>query len=162
MTRSDRDHLRILSICHYVLGGFLFLAGFIPFIHLAIGIAIVTGAIPMQQKGNAQPNGPPPELFGWLFIGIASLVIAISWGLGLALIQAGSCLRQRKWRTFCLVVAGIACLQQPLGLVLGVFTIIVLMRPSVRAAFEPVSESPESLPEAKPVEPDDHNRYHSD
>jgi hypothetical protein len=140
MSRTDAEHLRILSICHYILGGLCFVFGCFPMIHLAVGIAIVTGLIPMQQ-GNG--NAPfPAEFFGWFFIGIASILIAFYWGLGLALVQAGTCLKQRKWRPFCLVVAGVSCLMQPIGLVLGIFTFIVLLRPSVCAAFEPVPEEP--------------------
>jgi hypothetical protein len=37
---------------------------------------------------------------------------------------------------FCLVTAGLACLFQPVGLVLGVFTFLVLLRPSVKILFE--------------------------
>jgi len=37
---------------------------------------------------------------------------------------------------FCLIVAGIICIFMPLGTILGVFTIIVLVRPSVKAMFE--------------------------
>jgi hypothetical protein len=36
---------------------------------------------------------------------------------------------------FCLVMAGIQCIFMPFGTVLGVFTIIVLMRNSVKEAF---------------------------
>lgn len=153
MTRSDREHLRTLAICHYVLGGLCFLVGLLPMIHLAIGIAIVTGALP-----GPPANGPfPAEFFGWLFIGIASAVIAFHWSLGLALVQAGTCLRQRRWRTFCIVVAGFACLFQPLGTILGVLTLIVLMRPSVRDAFgPPPADSPGERSD------DEHDRYHSD
>jgi hypothetical protein len=166
MTRSDRDHLRTLAICHYVLGGLCIVFGTFPFIHLAIGIAMVNGAMPVNPKGNA----PPEEMIGWIFIGVASLIIALYWSIGLMLIQAGSCLRQRKWRTFCLVAAGAACLMQPIGTVLGVFTFIVLLRPSVRAAFEPVAEesseepdeSRELLPRARRSDPDEHDRYHTE
>jgi hypothetical protein len=157
MTRSDREHLRTLAICHYVLGGLCFLIGLFPMFHLALGIAIVTGLIPMQPQGNGNAPPFPAELFGWFFIGIASAVIAFYWALGLALVQAGTCLRQARWRTFCIVVAGFSCLFQPLGTILGVFTIIVLMRPSVRDAFEP---SPGGTP--KGPKEDDHDRYYSD
>jgi hypothetical protein len=51
---------------------------------------------------------------------------------------------------------------QPLGLVLGIFTFIVLSRPSVRAAFEPPAGESESPPEATPVESDPHDRHRSD
>ncbi len=36
---------------------------------------------------------------------------------------------------FCLIVAGIECLLMPYGTVLGVFTIMVLMRESVKERF---------------------------
>jgi hypothetical protein len=138
MTRTDRDHLRVLSICHYVLGGLCVLCGMFPIIHLVVGIVLVT-----EPPGAAQQDGPPPEFIGWLFIGIAAFMILCYWALAVALMTVGWCLGRRKGRTFCLVVAGVACLFQPLGTVLGVFTIIVLLRPGVRAAFEsPDPEGP--------------------
>jgi hypothetical protein len=139
LTRTDRDHLRTLAICHYALGGLCFVFGCFPMIHLAIGIAIVTEAIPVQQ-GNGAPF--PAELFGWFFIGVAALMIAFHWALAAALIVSGRSIDQRKRHALCLVVAGVACLFQPIGLVLGIFTFIVLSRPSVRAAFEPLREEP--------------------
>ena len=63
MTRSDRDHLRTLSICHYVLGGLCFVIGCFPMIHLVIGIAIVTGAFPMQPQGNGNCAAIPGGAF---------------------------------------------------------------------------------------------------
>jgi hypothetical protein len=145
MTTSDRDHLRILSICHYVLAGLFFVFGGFAILYLAIGAAIVAEA-PAGPAGNG-----PPEFMGWIFVGFAGFMIAFYWGMAAALALAGHCLSQRKWRTFCLVTAGFACLFQPIGTVLGVFTFIVLLRPSVRDAFEPVrEESPE------------HDRYHSE
>ena len=40
---------------------------------------------------------------------------------------------------YCLVMAGVESLFFPLGTVLGVFTIIVLFRKSVKEMFEPVA-----------------------
>ena len=49
---------------------------------------------------------------------------------------AGRFLARRKHYLFCLVVAGVtAVMCIPFGTILGVFTIIVLMRPSVKEAF---------------------------
>jgi hypothetical protein len=36
---------------------------------------------------------------------------------------------------FCLVIAAVECIFMPFGTVLGVFTIIVLQRPTVKAMF---------------------------
>ena len=43
-------------------------------------------------------------------------------------------------------VAAIACMFMPFGTVLGVFTIIVLMRPSVKERFAPAGSSSPSAP----------------
>ena len=37
--------------------------------------------------------------------------------------------------TFCLVMGAVACMFMPVGTVLGVFTIVVLMKPSVKELF---------------------------
>ncbi len=91
---------------------------------------------------------------GWLFIGIGAVAVLCSWLLAGGLVLAGHFLSQRKRRTFCLIVAGVSCLFQPLGLVLGIFTFVVLSRPSVREAFEPVEPEPER--------PSEFDTYHSE
>jgi hypothetical protein len=53
---------------------------------------------------------------------------------------SGLFIRARKHRTFSLVVSGINCVHIPLGTVLGVFTIIVLIRESVRELYETANE----------------------
>ncbi len=45
-------------------------------------------------------------------------------------------IKKRKNKTFSFVVAALNCIQMPFGTVLGVFTIIVLMRPSVKSGYE--------------------------
>ena len=54
---------------------------------------------------------------------------------GVLNVLSGLFLRARKHWTFSIVVAAIDCLHFPLGTVLGVFTIIVLIRPSVRELY---------------------------
>ncbi|MDY3559998.1 hypothetical protein R5W23_001197 [Gemmata sp. JC673] len=138
MTVIDREHLKILAICHYVLGGLCALFGFFPVVYLFVGVLIVAGDLGQPPPGNGPgaPPPPPPEAVGWLIIGFASVMMLLFWALAVALIAAGRCLQRRRSRVFCMVVAGFSCLQQPLGLLLGVFTFIVLSRPKVRAAFD--------------------------
>ena len=154
MTRDDEQHLRTLSICHYALSAVCALFGLLPIFHLAIGIAIVTDAFPQPQKGNA-PFGP--EFVGWIFVVVAGGMMLFYWTLAVLLVMAARRLRERRGHTFCLVVAGASCLLQPLGMVLGVFTFIVLLRPTVREAFEPVPVATE-----EPDEQDEHDRYHTE
>jgi len=125
----DLEHLQLLSVFHYVLAAISALFAMLPLIHLTIGIAIVSGGF------GKQGGEPPPAFLGWFFIAIASTFILAGLTLALLLVLAGRNLARRRRWTFCCVVAGIACLLMPMGTVLGVFTLIVLMRESVRELF---------------------------
>lgn len=134
LTPEEAAHLRLLSIFHYVVGGLTALFSLFPIIHVALGIGIVTGALPMNDAdGNAADDG---RMAGWIFIAIGAVVIFCGVTLGAFIAYAGRCLAQRRRHTLCMVVAAISCLCMPLGTVLGVFTLIVLLRPSVKAAFD--------------------------
>jgi hypothetical protein len=72
-------------------------------------------------------------------------MIISAWALAIAVAMAGSQLKRRAAYNYCLVVAGIECIFMPFGTVLGVLTLIVLMRPSVKALFgEPPSSAASS------------------
>jgi len=133
---QDDEHLRLLSIFHYVVGGITALIACFPFIHLALGIALVCGAF----SGRPGHEGPPPFL-GWFLIAIVSVVILAGWSLATAILLAGRFLARRVHYLYCFVVAGIECIVMPFGTVLGVFTIIVLSRPSVKLLFQPEGAS---------------------
>ncbi len=124
---QDEQYLKLLSIFHYVVGGLAALFACMPIIHLSIGIAMLVGAI-----DDAPPFMP---FVGLMFVVMPVLFIAFGWTLAVCLIVAGRCLAKRKRYIFCLVIAAISCMFMPFGTVLGVFTIIVLMRPSVKELF---------------------------
>ena len=126
---QDAEHLRLLTVFHYVVGGLTAVCACFPFIHLGIGIF-------MLFKPEAFTPRPPPEFVAWLFIGLAAAFILAGWTLAVLLVLAGRNLARRRRYTFCQVVAGVGCLFMPFGTVLGVFTLIVLARPSVRELFE--------------------------
>jgi hypothetical protein len=58
------------------------------------------------------------------------------WTCGALFAWAGRRLGQRRSYTFCFIVACILCLFMPLGTVLGVFTILLLVQPRVKATFD--------------------------
>ena len=137
----DLGHLRLLSIFHYVAAG---IAGFfscLPFMHIAFGLLIILAPESFKDVDSGETA---PALVGWFLVGIGSAVVLAGWTLTILLIVAGRFLKRLKRRIFCMVVAGISCLFMPVGTVLGVFTIIVLSRPTVRALFE-AKERPRTL-----------------
>jgi hypothetical protein len=121
---QDEQYIKLLSVFHYVVGGLAAFFACIPLIHLTIGIAILVGAI-----------DDAPAFIGVLLVAVATVIISLGWTLAVCIIIAGRCLAKRKHYMFCLVMAAIACIFMPFGTVLGVFTIIVLMRPSVKELF---------------------------
>lgn len=138
-TNQDEQHLHILSIFHFVVGGLTALFACFPIFHLAIGLGMLTGGF-----GPSSPNEPFPfRLFGLMFVIIPAIIILLGWALAGAIVVAGYFLSKRQKYTFCLVVAAVECIFIPFGTVLGVFTIIVLVRPTVKALFE--ANSPANL-----------------
>lgn len=128
--QRDLEHLRLLSVFHYVVAALATLISMFPLIHLGIGIAMVGGAFDGDKA-------PPPPFVGWLLIAFAGSFILTGLTTALLIALAGRALARQRRYTFCCVMAGVACVFMPFGTALGVFTLIVLLRPGVRELFEP-------------------------
>ena len=138
MSRSeDEEQLKLLSIFHYVVGGLSGLFALFPVIYMVMGLLIVYA--PEQMMGK-QHGDAPPEFFGWFIFGIGCVATLFGVALATCIVIAGRSLARRTRYTYCLVVAGVECMFMPFGTVLGVFTLIVLMRESVKELFQPHSE----------------------
>jgi hypothetical protein len=124
----DEEHLRLLALFHYILAGMNAIGGCMPIIHITLGIMMLTGAF------DAGPNPPPPEL-GLFFLAVGGSISLTFWTLAALKVLAGRCLATHRWYRYCFAIAILECLQMPTGTVLGVFTIIVLTRDSVKALF---------------------------
>ncbi len=129
MTEDER-HLKLLSIFHYVVAGLAGLFACIPILHLAIGIAFIVAPHKFTDDGEL-----PPAWFGWIFVILASTLIAVGWVFAGFVFAVGRFLAKRKDYMFCLVVACIECMFMPFGTVLGVLTILTLTRDSVKQLF---------------------------
>lgn len=131
---QDEEHLRLLAIFHYIMGGLGFFISCFPLLHLAIGIAMIA------SPGMAVRNGEPAPMFvGYLFVVLAAAFILVGWSLALCTVLSGRMIAKRKNRMFSVVVAAGLCMFIPFGTVLGVFTIMVLNKDSVRALYTPAS-----------------------
>lgn len=127
---QDLEHLRLLSIFHYVVAGLTALFACFPLIHLIIGLVMVFAPDKMTSNGDA-----PPAFIGWIFVIFAACFILAGLTLAVFIAITGRFLSQHKRHLFCTVVAGFECLFMPFGTALGVFTLIVLMRNSVKELF---------------------------
>lgn len=129
MVDQDVEHLKILSILHYVWGGLTACLSCFGLLYVAFGVFAVIASAQHQHQGG------PPAVVGGILVFMGGVFVLLGATVGGLTIWAGRCLAQRKRHTFCFVMACISCLSVPLGTALGVFTIIVLQRPSVKAMF---------------------------
>jgi hypothetical protein len=130
--KIDADHLRLLVLFHYIGAalsgvGLLFVAGHFTFLRL------ILAHVP-PPAGHAR--GPGPEqvfhVLIWFYLALA-LWFVLS---GVGDLVSARCIRARRHRTFSLLVAGLNCLHTPIGIMLGVFTMVVLVRDSVREVYD--------------------------
>src|SRR5947209_952399 len=133
MLEQDLQHLKALSICHYVMAGITAVFSSIAIFHIGMGIMMLTS--PSMMSGGS--GAPPPQFIGWMFILIGSGVILIGWTYSVLIFISGRFIARRKYHLYCLIMAGVSCaVSVPIGTVLGVFTLIVLLRPSVKEMFQ--------------------------
>jgi hypothetical protein len=71
-----------------------------------------------------------------MFAAVGGVFAVVGWLLAIMIFIAGRRLGAHCSRTFCIVVAAICCLFMPIGTILGVFTLVVLNRPSVQSLFD--------------------------
>ncbi len=127
----DLEHLKLMSIFHFVFGGLALIGIGLLFVHYGL----MHSAFSNPDIWKSNPQALPPkeflEAFNWVYVFMGVLLLA---GLA-ANVLSGVFLWQKRYRTFSMIVAGLDCFQVPFGTALGVFTLIVLSRDSVRALY---------------------------
>jgi hypothetical protein len=125
--RTPTLKLASLGRFHYVTAGLIAILSCLP----AIGLWYAWKAM------TALPDASEIEHWIPVTMVITGVVfLADGWILALLMLLAGSFIRKRKHRTFCLVVAAISIPHVPFASILGAFSISILMRPDVEAMFE--------------------------
>jgi hypothetical protein len=129
---TDNEHLKLLCIFHYVVSAIAALFACLPIIHLVLGLLFILAP---EKFGHGSQQ--PPAFMGWFFVVFASIFILLGWAFAVLVLVAGRFISRRKHYTFCFVAACVECLFMPFGTVLGVFTILVLSRQSVKKLLNP-------------------------
>jgi hypothetical protein len=133
--REDEQHLGVLSICHFIYAGLLAAAGVVGVLYIVFGVflaASIAGA-------GAPGSGAPAAAVGGIFVVIGGFITLLLWAKAVLMVISGIGLRRRRYRMLSIVLACISCAAVPLGTLLGAFTLVVLLRPSVTAMYDAVA-----------------------
>src|SRR5664279_647654 len=107
--KQDEEHLKLLSIFHYILAGMAGLFALFPILHLIMGLIVICTA------SGYTGNGPSPAIIGWIFVMFALLFISLGLTMAVLILTTGRFLAQRKHYQFCFVMACIECIFMPFG-----------------------------------------------
>lgn len=133
----DEEHIKLLSLGYIVSGGVSAFFSLFGLLYVFMGVMMSAAFSHIPENASKANQGPPPAFIGWIFGGIGLAIFLLAMGMAAARFRAAWCIKHRTWRTFCMVVAAIGCLEFPYGTALGVFTFIVLGRDSVIQLFNP-------------------------
>jgi len=126
---KDESDLNLLSILHYVWTGLLGCSsiGIVAYFVLIAGLVASTPTHGTSTGHEAEAAGVVVVI--GLVIGLFTLPMVI-----LHLLAAQG-LKRRTRYVLIMVMAGFSCLSMPLGTALGIWTFVVLGRPSVKSLF---------------------------
>ncbi len=137
MTDDSDRHLELLSIFHYVVAGLTVVFSLFGLIYVGVGAGML-----FRPESFVGRSDPPPAFLGPVLLAVGIGWVVCSLAFAVLLVLAGVWLRRHRRYLFCLVIAALACMLMPFGTVLGVFTIVVLMKSEVKARFQPAALNP--------------------
>jgi fatty acid desaturase len=132
----DEEHLKLLSLGYMISAGIAAFFSVFGLFYILMGIVFGV-AFSHLPAAAGKAGEQPPAFFGWFFAVIGFVIFLLAIGMALARFWTARCIKQRKSRTFCMVIAALGCLEFPYGTALSVFSFIVLGRESVAKRFTP-------------------------
>lgn len=127
----DESHLKILFIVHYIFAAHSAIGGFFTLFQVRQM---------MKLKLDMESHFPPGlklDSVNQHLIDFGIVTTLFAWIMSLLAILIAQGLLIRKYYKFCFFLSCVLCLAVPIGTILGIFTIIVLKRPSVKVLFLP-------------------------
>lgn len=126
---EDEQHLTALAIGHFIYAA---LTGVIACV---FGVYVVVAMFAFSSIPKS-PGAPPPAAIGAAVAGVFGFIALLILGMAAMLVFSGLSIQKRQRRTLSFVMACLICMNVPLGTLLGVLTLIVLNRPSVKELYD--------------------------
>jgi hypothetical protein len=132
----------LLAIFNYVGAGLAALFSLFPLLYITIGAIFIFAARHPSAAGPKPAEELPPEFLGWIFAVVGLPLFLLGIAMAICILIAGRYLSRNKHYTFALVMACIECLFIPFGTILGIFTIIAVLREPVKELFAAAQTPP--------------------
>ena len=130
--RRDAEHLKVLAIFHFILAAL----GLLGIAFLAFHFVLMSAIFTNPEMWKNAKGGPPPAILLKLMLGGYAFGVVVMLTGGVVNLLSGLFIRKRRHRMFSIIIGGLNCLHVPFGTLLGVFTILILSRDSVRRVYE--------------------------
>jgi hypothetical protein len=127
---KDESDLNLLSMLHYVWSGLIGCGT----LGMVAYFVVLGGLFGMSASSSGAGAGGSAAAVGMMVV-IAVIVGLMMTALFVLHLLAASGLKKRNRRTLTYVASALMCTSFPLGTALGVFTIIILGRPGVKALY---------------------------
>ncbi|UCH65945.1 MAG: hypothetical protein JSW63_02080 [Ignavibacterium sp.] len=131
----DEEHLRLLSLFHYIAGGITLFISLIILLEFLLLFVFWEGL--MQQYGEHRytSNNELDATIFTIFFYLLLVILLIVITFGILEILSARFIKLRKHRNFSFIIAILNLLSIPYGTILGIMTIIVLSRNSVKEIY---------------------------
>jgi len=131
---KDLEHLKLLGIFHYIWGALSLLGGiFIGGYFLVIGVIMMNN----PPTSTSSEDSGTASMAGGILIGVGVVLFLVVVVYGILTLMAGGKYRKHQggyWFCFILAIVTLVIGGIP-GIVLGIFSLIVLSRESVKTLF---------------------------
>lgn len=134
---QKRNYLDILAVFHYVNGALALVCTLAVLAFMSIGLGAAT-----NWGDNWEMEA------GCSIVAVMAFVFILVGGYAVLNLLAGRALQTRNNYVLILVTSAVNCLNVPLGTLLGIFTLVLLSDPAVRAIFDHAA-----LPAEAPAQP---------
>jgi len=131
----DGEHLKLLSVFHYIQGAFTILTASFFILHLVM-FAIFSKLAENPEFAGEEFGSEFPVAIFTVFTIFFGIFILAGITFGILQIISGISIKKRKNRIFSFIIAIVELIFIPYGTILGVLTIIVLQRESVKNLYE--------------------------
>lgn len=131
----DEEHLRLLALFHYILGGVTVVFGLLGGVWAAFVAVMFASFPPPFPDGASEDVARQMKVLPAFMMTFFGLMAALAVVYGIVEIVAGRCIAQRRARVFTLLVALPRVVYIPFGTLLSIFTFVVLERASVQQLY---------------------------